>query len=54
MDDLMKMLKKKDTTLYLKFEQQEIKPQFFAFRWLTLLLSQEFPLPGENFASLPV
>jgi len=24
---------------------QDLKPQFFAFRWLTLLLSQEFPLP---------
>ncbi|CAI5455743.1 unnamed protein product [Caenorhabditis angaria] len=23
----------------------EIKPQFYAFRWLSLLLSQEFPLP---------
>jgi len=24
---------------------QDLKPQFFAFRWLTLLLSQEFSLP---------
>ena len=27
-------------------EQQDMQPQFYAFRWLTLLLSQEFPLPG--------
>ena len=24
---------------------QDIKPQYFSFRWLTLMLSQEFPLP---------
>ena len=24
-----------------------MKPQFFAFRWITLLLSQEFNLPGN-------
>ncbi|NXC75392.1 TBC13 protein, partial [Anhinga anhinga] len=27
------------------YQEQNIKPQFFAFRWLTLLLSQEFLLP---------
>lgn len=26
-------------------QEQNIKPQFFAFRWLMLLLSQEFLLP---------
>lgn len=26
-------------------QEQNIRPQFFAFRWLTLLLSQEFLLP---------
>lgn len=26
-------------------EEQSIKPQYFTFRWLTLLLSQEFLLP---------
>merc|ERR1719225_2273234 len=25
--------------------EQDIKPQYFSFRWLTLMLSQEFPLP---------
>ena len=28
--------------------QQNIDPQFFAFRWMTLLFSQEFPLTGTN------
>lgn len=26
-----------------------IKPQFYAFRWISLLLSQEFSLPGNFF-----
>ncbi|CAF4370939.1 unnamed protein product, partial [Adineta steineri] len=26
-------------------DKQKLKPEFFAFRWLTLLLSQEFHLP---------
>lgn len=26
-------------------DEQKIKPQYFTFRWLTLLLSQEFLLP---------
>lgn len=26
-------------------EEQKIQPQYFTFRWLTLLLSQEFLLP---------
>ncbi|XP_063172303.1 TBC1 domain family member 13 isoform X1 [Candoia aspera] len=38
-------LKEKDAELYMKLQEQNIKPQFFAFRWLTLLLSQEFLLP---------
>lgn len=25
---------------------QGIKPHYYAFRWITLMLSQEFPLPG--------
>uniref|UniRef100_A0A3Q3JY39 Rab-GAP TBC domain-containing protein n=1 Tax=Monopterus albus TaxID=43700 RepID=A0A3Q3JY39_MONAL len=29
----------------IKCEEQNIKPQYFTFRWLTLLLSQEFLLP---------
>ncbi|XP_032979221.1 TBC1 domain family member 13 isoform X2 [Rhinolophus ferrumequinum] len=44
MEKVYSTLKDKDVELYLKLEQN-IKPQFFAFRWLTLLLSQEFLLP---------
>lgn len=29
-------------------EELAIKPQFYAFRWISLLLSQEFSLPGFN------
>jgi len=42
-DDYLKMA---DVTVWLKLQQQDIKPQYYAFRWLTLLLSQEFELPG--------
>ena len=28
---------------------QGIKPHYYAFRWITLLLSQEFSLPGMFF-----
>jgi len=41
-------LKRFDVTVWLKLMQQEIKPQYYAFRWLTLLLSQEFELPGMS------
>ncbi|PKK24373.1 TBC1 domain family, member 13 [Columba livia] len=45
MEKVYSTLKEKDVELYLKLQEQNIKPQFFAFRWLTLLLSQEFLLP---------
>ncbi|GAB5580193.1 TBC1 domain family member 13 isoform X1 [Prionailurus iriomotensis] len=45
MEKVYSTLKDKDMELYLKLQEQNIKPQFFAFRWLTLLLSQEFLLP---------
>ncbi|XP_038601179.1 TBC1 domain family member 13 [Tachyglossus aculeatus] len=45
MERVYSILKEKDMALYLKLQDQNIKPQFFAFRWLTLLLSQEFLLP---------
>ncbi|KAA8584678.1 hypothetical protein FQN60_008463 [Etheostoma spectabile] len=32
-------------TYKMESEEQNIKPQYFTFRWLTLLLSQEFLLP---------
>uniref|UniRef100_A0A158Q5U4 Rab-GAP TBC domain-containing protein n=1 Tax=Dracunculus medinensis TaxID=318479 RepID=A0A158Q5U4_DRAME len=34
-----------DEALYKHITDLAIKPQFYAFRWLSLLLSQEFPLP---------
>ncbi|KAJ6654608.1 hypothetical protein lerEdw1_006761 [Lerista edwardsae] len=45
MEKVYSTLKEKDVELYMKLQEQNIKPQFFAFRWLTLLLSQEFLLP---------
>lgn len=45
MKQLMQMLKEKDPACARKLEEQELKPQYYAFRYLTLLLSQEFPLP---------
>uniref|UniRef100_A0A670ZEI5 TBC1 domain family member 13 n=1 Tax=Pseudonaja textilis TaxID=8673 RepID=A0A670ZEI5_PSETE len=45
MEKVYVILKEKDRELYMKLQEQNIKPQFFAFRWLTLLLSQEFLLP---------
>nr|XP_008250984.2 TBC1 domain family member 13 isoform X4 [Oryctolagus cuniculus] len=45
MEKVYSTLKDKDMELYLKLQEQNIKPQFFAFRWLMLLLSQEFLLP---------
>ena len=46
MNRLTEVVKQKDTTLWLKMKEQDLKPQYYAFRWITLLLSQEFPLPG--------
>ena len=46
MSRLLTTLKSHDVTLWLKLEEQKLLPQFYAFRWLTLLLSQEFDLPG--------
>jgi len=40
------LLKAKDLELYQQLnENQDILPQFYAFRWISLLLSQEFLLP---------
>lgn len=45
MAKLTSLLEKMDNALAEHLVQQQIKPQFFAFRWITLLLSQEFHLP---------
>ncbi|KAH8286202.1 hypothetical protein KR054_004439, partial [Drosophila jambulina] len=42
---LSNMLKAKDIDIYEQLKSQELHPQYYSFRWLTLLLSQEFPLP---------
>ncbi|XP_023033207.1 TBC1 domain family member 13 isoform X2 [Drosophila willistoni] len=45
MAKLSNMLKSKDIGIYDHLRHQELHPQYYSFRWLTLLLSQEFPLP---------
>lgn len=45
MKRLYNLVKLKDVAIYNVLEKQSLKPEFFAFRWLTLLLSQEFSLP---------
>jgi hypothetical protein len=45
MQKFLLLLKKTDHSVYDLFDQQKLKPEFYAFRWLTLLLSQEFQLP---------
>uniref|UniRef100_A0A8C4N5B9 TBC1 domain family member 13 n=1 Tax=Eptatretus burgeri TaxID=7764 RepID=A0A8C4N5B9_EPTBU len=45
MNRIYSLLHQHDSDLLLHLESQHIEPQFFAFRWLTLLLSQEFLLP---------
>jgi len=40
------MLSQEDKELYFHlYNVQAIKPHYYAFRWITLLLSQEYPLP---------
>ncbi|XP_033149770.1 TBC1 domain family member 13 [Drosophila busckii] len=45
MTRLANMLKAKDITIYEQLKRQELHPQYYSFRWINLLLSQEFPLP---------
>jgi len=45
MERLGNLLRSVDFDLWKHLERQELKLHYFAFRWLTLLLSQEFPLP---------
>ncbi|XP_049805355.1 TBC1 domain family member 13 isoform X1 [Schistocerca nitens] len=42
---LGEQLRKSDLQVWLRLQQLELRPQYYSFRWLTLLLSQEFPLP---------
>ncbi|XP_014208110.1 TBC1 domain family member 13 [Copidosoma floridanum] len=45
MDKLISEVKSNCYDIWLRLHQQELCPQYYSFRWLTLLLSQEFPLP---------
>lgn len=45
MASLSMLLKQKDIEIWHRLQDQELFPQYYSFRWLTLLLSQEFPLP---------
>ncbi|XP_068617882.1 TBC1 domain family member 13 isoform X2 [Battus philenor] len=45
MSKLSDCVKKNDRTVWDQLERQELRPQYYSFRWLTLLLSQEFSLP---------
>ncbi|XP_034936802.1 TBC1 domain family member 13 [Chelonus insularis] len=42
---LSQQVKTNDHEVWLRLQQQDLCPQYYSFRWLTLLLSQEFPLP---------
>jgi len=45
MNELNALLKAKDFELWQNLELKNLFPQYYSFRWLTLLLSQEFELP---------
>jgi len=45
MTELNNLLKHKDFQLWENLESKQLNPQFYSFRWITLLLSQEFELP---------
>ena len=37
-----------DKDVYDALEVQQVRPQYFAFRWITLLFSQDLSLPGRE------
>ena len=45
MQKFLALLKSTDEEVFNRFDEQKLRPEFYAFRWLTLLLSQEFHLP---------
>lgn len=45
MAKLLALLQEKDKDVWQRLRDQELYPQYYSFRWITLLLSQEFPLP---------
>lgn len=45
MQRLSKILERTDHAVWSRLRDQDLHLQYYGFRWLTLLLSQEFPLP---------
>jgi len=45
MDHLNDLLRRKDKVLWENLETKNMKSPFYSFRWITLLLTQEFELP---------
>lgn len=45
MERLMQLLRRRDDRLYGHLKQLQVEPQYYSFRWIMLLLSQDFPLP---------
>lgn len=45
MQRLSKLLERTDEAVWKRLRDQDLHLQYYGFRWLTLLLSQEFPLP---------
>jgi len=45
MNTVFTLLKRHDYSVWQVLNDQEIRPQFFLFRWMTLLLSQEMRIP---------
>ncbi|XP_077564296.1 TBC1 domain family member 13-like isoform X2 [Haemaphysalis longicornis] len=45
MERLMQLLRRRDDRLYGHLRQLQVEPQYYSFRWIMLLLSQDFPLP---------
>lgn len=46
--NLNKLLMKVDVELWKHLNEIKVDPRFYSFRWLTLILSQEFELPDVN------
>lgn len=45
MNKLNSLLERKDVRVHNRLKEQGIFPQYYSFRWLSLILSQEFDLP---------
>lgn len=45
MSKLSRLLEKKDIEVYNRLKEQKVLPDYYSFRWISLLLSQELDLP---------